>query len=260
MFLYFKIISFYFQKFLTYPLEIIAALINRIVQIGFLLLFWSLVLEYSSIEQSIFDLAAYFLIADGIGTIVMGIKSDYGRTLRHAIRDGEINNYLIKPINILSYLHAYTMGKYGMKIIIALISITIGIIIKPPTSLTAIFLFLLYLPLAFLIALGFNILEGALTFIFTEINGMKNAFNHISRILSGSLIPIYLFPENIKNIVEYLPFPFMVFAPTNALSTNSITPHTYQLLLTAFIWAVVLNILALYLWNKYRKKYEAIGI
>ena len=147
-----------------------------------------------------------------------------------------------------------------MKLIIATISITIGLIIKPPTSFTAVGLFLLYLPLAFFIALAFNILEGALTFKLTEIAGIKNAFNHISRVLSGSLIPIYLFPENIKNIIECLPFSFMVFAPTNALSTNTVTANTYQLLITGLIWAVALNILAFYLWNKFRKKYEAIGI
>ena len=77
---------------------------------------------------------------------------------------------------------------------------------------------------------------------------------------SGALIPLYLFPNNILSVVQYLPFPSLVYGPTNALSLTSVSGTNLNILISGFIWGVLLSAGMFYYFYHNLKKYEAIGI
>lgn len=112
---------------------------------------------------------------------------------------------------------------------------------------------------AFIISFCFNLLEGALSFIIVEINGFKNSFRHIFRLMSGAWVPLYFFPDGIRQIAEALPFVPAVFGPVNALKVNSFT-EVSQMFVTGVIWSAVLILFSFVIWKSCLKRYDGVGI
>lgn len=255
--LYWSIVSFNLLRYLEYPLEIAAILIRRFTELGLLLLFWSIAAQSSGGKIQVVSLLSYFLIAAAVAEITMSRDLIFAKQLRNFVRDGQLNNYLIKPVKILPYLYADLIGRSGVRLSFASISLGIGIFLNPPQTFFAILLFLFTLGIAVFISLGLNIILGSLVFVTTEINGFKNTMAHIVRVMSGMLVPINFFPPFLKTWSAILPFQAMVYAPTKALEQSSID---WIGLILAMVWAAVLMCAGLTFWRKNLSKYEAIGI
>jgi len=259
MALYLQIIKFNFLRFFTYPLEMLVGVSQKLIEVAFLVIFWSLVLEKSTIDKDITKIISYFLISSSISTLTMSMNTNVGRSIRKQVKSGEINNILVKPVNLITYYYSYTFGNLGIRIIISIIAIFFGIFFAGNVTLVQFFFFLILLFLAIIVSLSFNIFEGALALVFTEVSGIKNSINHISRVLSGALVPLTFFPETIRSIIELLPFSVMIFGPASALSGIEEGLFLKQVLIGVF-WAVFLNFSVFYFWKWALKKYEAIGI
>ncbi len=258
--LYFDIFRFSFIRFFAYPYEIVASGAKTLVEIVFLIIFWSLYSKSAVNSPGPEIFASYFLIASGINNIVMSQWGEFGSLLGISIRSGAINNILLKPYNLLPAMYFNSLGKDGINIIIALITITLGLALQTPSTLVSLILFILFLICAFLISYSFNVLQGTLFLYSPDATGIRNSVNHIIAVLSGLMIPIYLFPEPFKRIIELSPFPWMVYGPVHALQTPTITPDVLTNLAVAMFWGVTLSIFSNSLWHKSLKRYEAIGI
>lgn len=257
--LYTKIIKFSFGTQLTYPLDIVADIIRYVLKIVLLLVFWSIVAISTSTKININELLAYFLMSTAISDISMADTGSLGRRIRRAVSQGSINQQLIRPVGIISYFYASTLGLILLKIILASISIFISLMINPPKSFLGIILFIIFFIYALSIAFSYNIFEGALALNFTEVNGMKNAMRHITRILSGQLVPLSFFPEAIKNILLLTPIPLMVFMPINVLSYTTLNNQIIFELIAGLIWSILLYYLVKLYWQHSLKKYDAAG-
>lgn len=258
--IYFDILRFSFLRFFSYPYEILATALRTVVEISFLIFFWSLFTRSATHSMGVVGFASYFLIASGVNDLVMAQWGKFGAGLGDAIKSGTINNYLIKPINILPTFYFTALGKNGVNKVLSVITITIGLLIQPPQSLMAILLFIIFFINASMIAYAYNILDATMFFHSPDAKGMRNAINHMIGIFSGLLIPISLFPEPFKSMLKLTPFPWMVFGPVNALRTNFITQQTMLDITIVIFWSMALNIIAQLFWAWSIKKYEAIGI
>jgi len=258
---YIAVVSFYYKRYLIYPYETITIVIKRFFNISFLLIFWNLILQGSTINGfNLNNLLSYFLISDGVGELLMSDDTKLGRLIRKQVKSGNINQILIKPVSIIKYYYFLCFGQSSIKNIIAIISIVIGVIINHNLTLSSFLIFLIFMFNGFFVALSFNIFEGALSLIFTEVNGIKNAINHVTRVLSGAFIPLTLFPEGFRKIIELTPFPTMVFGPTNALRSSQFNIEIIKQIIVGLFWSLVLFVLVNKFWNYCLKKYEAIGI
>jgi ABC-2 type transport system permease protein len=257
MAVYFKIIQYNFLRFLTYPWEIFAVVLNRILEVVSMVALWTLILHKSSISSAIHELVSYFLIAGGISGIMMAERFDLARFVKGLIKNGELSNFLIKPVAVIPFLFSTQTGKNGANIAIGIIGIIIGLIIHPPATIYNVVYFAISLIISFSISFGFNLLLSAISLVFTELGGMLNSLMHITRIFSGLLIPLTYFPQNIRAMVQYLPFPFMVFGPTQALQQENITSQYIVILGVGVLWGIFMNCLAFFTWFKAIKSYEA---
>lgn len=256
--LYLEIAWFHFQRFFTYPFEIIAELLKRVVWIVLMIFLWS-VISKSSRSIEIAEILPYFLIATGVRDIVMARWGILGTELYHAIKEGKISNYLIKPLSVVPAYYAKAFGKHGLRFLMSIGFIVTGIVLASP-KVTSFAAFIILMLNAILVGFAYNVLEGSLTFVVTETNGLTNAMQHLIQVLSGSMAPLYLFPSNLKTFALFTPFPAMVYGPSRALTQNSFSPEIVALILSGTFWALVLNLIAFSFWNWTKKRYEAVGI
>lgn len=258
--IYLDIIKFSFLRFFAYPWEIIASTVKRVVEILFLILFWSLIVKSSGGQINISQIISYFFISMGIRDLVMSHFGPFGGEVGNQIKSGDINKYLIKPVSIIPTLYSISFGRNGMRVLLAIINLGIGLIIYPPKTLTSILLFIFFFITAWATSFAYNLFQGTLYFHLTDAYGVRNAINNFVRVFSGEMIPLYLFPYALEKIVRFTPFPGMVYGPTVALSTNIINISVITDICVATFWAVFLNIVVYLFWKKSIKNYEAIGI
>lgn len=256
---YFQVLQFNFARNLAYPSELIAALVRKIIYLLFLVIFWNIVFaDNESID--IRNLASYFLVANGLAEIVMSNETRFGRYIRRRVKHGVITSDMIKPVNIIPYLYASTQGKHLIGTVYGLLILVVGILIQPPESVVSLILFSIFSINAFFIGIAFNLFEGTLSLLITEVNGIKNALRHIGRILSGMLVPLTLFPDTVRKLAELTFFPYMIFVPADSLQTNALNSEVIGTLVVSTLWAAVGLYLNLKFWGWASRKYEAIGI
>jgi len=260
MSLYLATLKLGFARALAYPTEIISTVLQYVLRIISLALLWNLVTKEGAQALTLNEMLSYFLVTAAIGQITMSQTSALGKIIRHEVRDGGINQVLVKPVSVIPYYYAYISGKLGISTIVVFGCFILGVIINPPTGIENWIMFMLLLIPAFALAMVVNLIEGGLSLVYTEVTGIKNAMMHIIRFLSGNLVPIALFPEPFKAIVEISPFPVMISGPASALNFPDPNFDFTKYLVVGMFWSILLVYLILRLWRWEIKKYEAIGI
>ena len=258
--IYFDIVRFSFLRFFSYPYEILASVLKRVIEILFLILFWSLIVKESGGQINISQIISYFFISMGIGDLVMSRWGAFGGEIGTQIKNGHISNYLIKPVGIIPTLYSISFGRNGLRVLLALINLTIGLIVYPPKGIISIILFIFFFISAWWIAFAYNLFQGTLFFHLNDASGVRNALNNIVRVFSGEMVPLYLFPLALGQFIRFTPFPSMIYGPTVALSINSFNQEVMINLGISIFWAIFLNIFVYIFWKKSIKNYEAIGI
>jgi len=143
--IYLNIIKFNFLRFFTYPWEIVASVLKRVVELLFLILFWSLIVKGSNGNINLTQIISYFFISMGIRDLVMSHWGPFGSEVGDEIKSGQINNLLVKPVSVIPTLYSISVGKSGMRMLLAIINLVIGIIIFPPKDLYLLFYLLYFL-------------------------------------------------------------------------------------------------------------------
>lgn len=258
--IYFAILKFNFQEYLRYPFEFVSVLIQQWIRIAFFFILWSLILEATDRDFNIRELVAYFLLADGISETTMALRTKFGTLLRKSIKTGSISNFLIKPVRLLPAMFSTVWGQRSIHNVPALLSIAAGIILNPPQNIESILLFLFFFLIAGVIAFAFNLFEGIMTFYVESPGGIMNAMVHVARIFSGAWAPLTFFPDKVREILEYTPYPAMVFGPINSLSYTGFNADVGKELVIAIFWAVAINLIMYFFWRRGIKKYEAYGL
>lgn len=258
--LYLNIVWFSFLRFLAYPADIIIKFIRQVVGLFFLMFFWTLFAQEGNFPNGLQYFASYFLIATGISIVIMAQWGEFEGYIGRSVKTGFMSNYLLRPYNTLKYLHAMAVGAKGIEMLFGVLYITGGLIIQPTFNILSFVYFLIFLILAYAISFAMNIITGTIYFHVPIANGILNSVNHTKWVLSGLLVPIFLFPEPFKTIVLASPFPWLIFGPINVLKNNLQFQEIIFGLLVASFWSVVLNLIALKFWRESTKKYEAIGI
>ncbi|MEH2933304.1 ABC-2 family transporter protein [Acutalibacter sp. JLR.KK004] len=173
------------------------------------------------------------------------------------VRSGRIDTDLLRPVDLQRQLLARngSAALFGA-VWLVLPAWALGVLFLgmelPPTILhgTA---FLVSGILSFFIVFSLNFLLGMVCFATTEIRQITMAYSGTLTILSGKLIPNWLYPEWVQAIINVLPFRCIFETPLN-IYTGAVggTALVYNLLLQA-AWAAVLLLMGKMMWLSVHK-------
>jgi len=94
-----------------------------------------------------------------------------------------------------------------------------------------------------IIAINISVLISTIGFYTPDADGIRNGAQHSLILLTGSLVPISLMPDFIKNILLFTPFPSMAFMPTYILQTELSTSIILGYLSISVFWSIILTII-----------------
>ena len=137
--------------------------------------------------------------------------------LRDRIRNGSVATDYIKPINFFGMFLAEDIGEIvtnlTQRFIPIIVFSCIFIAVPVPASAVHFLLFLLSAFISFFILWFIAAIFGLLNFWLIDIGPIGGAKNIIIAFLSGSVVPVWFFPDNIQRILSFTPFIYIYQMP-----------------------------------------------
>lgn len=242
-------------------------IVCRIFSVFILYYLWMAI--YGSSETGVLggltqnEMIVYIFMSFIVSSIVtISISSDIGF---HVI-DGSIAINLIKPINYRGSLLAGALGRMIYRFVVPSLIIWIGVELYkavglglPVVSFERIILFLVSCILSFLIYVLFDFCFGMIAFITTYIFGLAIIKNAILSFLTGQLIPLTFFPNEMQKIFEFLPFSSMNYVPVMIYLGKYNTQELAFALARQGIWVIILYVVGGLIWKKVTKRLIVLG-
>jgi ABC-2 type transport system permease protein len=180
------------------------------------------------------------------------------------IREGTINQFLLKPIDYLTYRFCLFGANRLIYTSVALLPVALFILLQRryfvwpanpatlgcfllSTALTGLLQFLMSYSMALL---AFWVLEVS-TFIF-----ILFAFEYIA---GGHLFPLDILPSWLAEVLNYTPFPYQLFFPVSVYLGRTTGMALWRGLAIQAAWVLLFYFLARWTWFRGIRKYTAFG-
>ncbi len=162
-------------------------------------------------------------------------------TIEQEVRDGELAVRLNKPYVYLLFHYSSAIGEAIVRLFTvgAVGAVTAYLLVGPidvhPGAIPA--LVVLYFTTQAL-HFCYNATIGLSAFWTEDVSGLYFIFDRMKWILGGFLMPLEVFPDRLRPVVEALPFRHMIYGPAKLFIDFS-WPGAGQLLLVQLGWLVV---------------------
>ena len=234
------------------------------VHLAFVFLLWGAAFKGQSSIGG-FDLnqtLTYFITILVIQFFVGAFNEDY--QISEEIRNGLINQFLLKPINYYLYrLSIFVSARLVSGAIVILPLLIAGPFLYHWVSLPLqpwrIVLAVPAMGLAALIQFTIAYCFGLMTFWFLEIQGFIILSLAVESILGGQMFPLDLLPSGLFHLAQALPFYYQMYFPA-AILTGRIGGHlALRGLGIQAAWAVALLLTGQLLWTRGLRRHTAVG-
>ena len=211
---------------------------------------------------SLDETLTYFVLLVVLQFFIGAFNEDY--QISEEIRNGLINQFLLKPINYFLYRFTIFLAARLVSGLLALAPVLLALPLLGEylTFPDELWRLAVGLPAAFMAALiQFTIayIFGLLTFWFLEIQSFVILSLAIETILGGQVFPLDLLPAGLFRISQFLPYYYQMYFPA-AIFTGRLdyATATEGLMIQAF-WVVALLAIAQWLWRAGLRRHTAVG-
>ena len=185
-------------------------------------------------------------------------NSNIGYNIGNRLLTGEIAGDFVRPINIKLYLIATHTGEsfYTMLfncIPISLMTVIFGTML-PPTNVLNGVLFFVSLILGIILMYQLDYTLGLFVFWLKNHAFITQSMSALRMLFAGTTIPLWFYPDVLRNIALCLPFRYMTFEPISIYlgKTNGI--GIAFTICMQLVWIVVIYYLGHSLWSKAEKR------
>ncbi len=254
---YLFIIKTQIIKSLTYEFNVYGNVIMQTIIMITSAYFWrALYKEQSSVGGVDADsMLTYVIISSALSVLLITqVEQRIGRS----VEKGTVATDMIKPVSLFGMFFAEDIGSVIALIFQNMLPILIigSIMIKVPamSNVRDLPLFIVSVVESFLINWLIAALFGMLAFTAINNNALIQVKKHLVRLLSGSIIPIWFFPESVAKLLSALPFIYIYQLPLSIyIGRGTQTEHLMQMRIQ-FLWLVILTALFLLIHNRVTRK------
>ncbi len=206
-----------FKRGLVYQFDVIIGFLLVIVVAVSAQFFWKAFANAGKISANELDkYVTYSVVAAILSSI---FTSEMIAAVSDKIKWGSITSDLQKPVDFQIMMISETFGEMSSNLLInfipKMIVMKLIVDISIPRSIGAFLLFLISALLGYGVLVAFDYLVSLLAFYFVEIWAFQAMKNAIIGFCSGAYLPLWIFPEAILNILNFLPFKYFMFIPLN---------------------------------------------
>ena len=264
---YLHVINIGIQNNLTYRVNYLARTVFGLIPLLAVLYLWRTVYTGKGADgrvgtYTLAGMTSYYLLVTIVDALTAVSEDDW--QIAADIKDGNISQFLLKPIDYLWYRLCLFLSGRVTYLAVAVIPLTLFILylhryfVLPPdwtafgcfllsTVLTALLQFFTSYAMAML---AFWVLEVS-TFIF-----ILFAFEYLA---SGHLFPLDILPHGLEQALYFTPFPYQLYFPVSIYMGKTAGADLVHGLLVQLLWVIAAYGLARFAWRRGIRKYSAVG-
>ncbi len=261
---YWHVINIGIQNSLAYRVNFLFRILFGFIPLLATIYLWRAIYEGKT-SVGVYTLAqmtSYYLVVTMVDVLTAVNEDDW--QIAADIKDGNISQFLLKPIDYLTYrLCLFCSGRV---IYLAVSAVPLGLFIfgmrkyfilpadaatfgwfSVSVLLTALLQFFTSYAMAML---AFWVLEVS-TFIF-----ILFAFEYLA---SGHLFPLDILPPVMEKVLAFTPFPYQMYFPTSIYMGKITGDALWRGLMIQAAWVVAAYVIARLAWHRGIRKYSAVG-
>jgi len=208
------------------------------------------------------QMVSYYLLTTVVDALTAVTDDDH--QIAADIKDGNISQFLLKPIDYL--LYRFCLFVSGRITYLAVSAIPLAIFISClhnyfvlPPNWTALVFFLISVGLTAMLQFFMSYTMAMLAFWVLEVSTFIFILFAFEYLASGHLFPLDILPPFMERVLFFTPFPYQLYFPISVYMGKVTGTELARGLLIQFLWVCALYVLARFAWNRGIKKYEAVG-
>ncbi len=204
----------------------------------------------------------YFITLLVLQFFISAFNEDY--QISEEIRNGIINQFLLKPINYFLYRFSIFVAARLVSGALVLLPLIVAFpFIKDsltfPLDGWRLAVGVPALAMSALIQFSIAYCFGMLTFWFLEIQGFVILSMAVEAVLGGQVFPLDLMPDAIFRVARFLPFYYQMYFPGAIITGRIELPQALQGLVIQAGWVGVLLLVNQILWRRGLRRHTAVG-
>ena len=241
----------------TYRFQVFSKIGSVLLRVFLLSTLWTNLYRANGMQagitlQSMITYVVLALLLD----IVYGVNGAY--VVREKIREGSIAIDFMRPISVPLYVFADTLGQTGFALLQCIPALALSaflVHVDGPVSPIALVGFVGAVGIGFVVNYFIDMIMATITFWTMEIFGVQIMVQFIASLLSGSLVPLYFFPQGwVQNVLLSSPFAALYNAPLSIWIGKYQGMQIVDALAVQVLWAVMLGAFAMWLWSVGERK------
>ncbi|WP_194288289.1 ABC-2 family transporter protein [Agrobacterium tumefaciens] len=190
---------------------------------------------------------------------------EYDRIIRNfdqSLRSGTITSDLMRPIYHPLYLFLLSAGQhFGKTAVLSVPVCACALLLSgalPEVGISIVVFLILYL-VSICIAFLLNIIFAFLTTVGFSALSCEWVLRGLLQLLSGSLVPLWFFPQTVQNFAAYLPFAWVTYYPASIYAGTMSASKGVGFFAGGVFWILALGAIAAVWWNAILRRTVAGG-
>jgi ABC-2 type transport system permease protein len=264
---YLHVINIGIQNTLVYRVNFLFRSVFSLIPLMATIYLWRAVYSGKHGDQNVagYSLAgmiSYYLLMTIADALTAVTEDDW--QIAGEIREGAINQFLLKPIDYLVYrLCLFASGRF-IYVSVAAFPVAIFIFVQreywvgPPNGFVFV-LFMLSLALTALLQFFISYTMALLAFWLLEISTLIFIVFAFEYLAGGHLFPLDILPPAVATALNYTPFPYQLFFPVSLYLGRITGAAIWQGLAIQCFWVVFFYLVARWTWRRGIRRYTAFG-
>ena len=264
---YWHVVGIGIQNNLTYRFNYLTRTLFSFIPLLAMLSLWHTVFyakpagsALSGFTQS--EMIFYYIMVAVVDVLTAVNEDDW--QIAADIREGNISQFLLKPIDYLWYRLCLFLSSRVAFTAVACIPLAVFVLcfrshVMPPPDPAAFVAFVLSMGLAALLQFFISYTMAMLAFWLLEVSTLIFILFAFEYLASGHLFPLSMLHPGLQHVLFFTPFPYQLYFPV-AIYMGKISGTQLETgLLVQALWVLAAFALARFAWGRGIKKYAAFG-
>jgi ABC-2 type transport system permease protein len=262
---YWHVINIGIQNTLVYRVNFLFRSLFSLIPLFATLSLWRAIYaqkENTVAGYTLAQMISYYLVVTIVDSLTAVAEDDW--QIAADIKDGNISQFLLKPIDYLTYrLCLFRAGRIvftacALLPVAGFIFFQRQYFVLPP-NWTALGWFAVSLVLTGLLQFFISYTMALLAFWVLEVSTFIFILFAFEYIAGGHLFPLDILPPAMAKVLSFTPFPYQLFFPVNIYLGRITGAELSRGLVTQALWVMATYLFARFVWNRGIRKYSAVG-
>jgi ABC-2 type transport system permease protein len=264
---YWHVINIGIQNNLTYRVNFLFRVVFGFIPLLATIYLWRAIYQGKATgadvaAYSLAQMTSYYLMVTIVDVLTAVSEDDW--QIAADIKDGNISQFLLKPIDYLSYRLCLYFSSRLIYMAVAAVPLALFLFsfrayFALPSDPAIFGWFMLSVLMTALLQFFTSYAMAMLAFWVLEVSTFIFILFAFEYIASGHLFPLDILPPALAKALNYTPFPYQMYFPVSIYMGRTSGSAMAQGLVVQALWVVTAYFIARFAWSRGIKKYSAVG-